>query len=262
MTSRDRDASNRWLLRRPTDLPLRLFCFSHAGAGASVYGPWIKPLAAAGIDVCPVQLPGRENRFRESPHHSLEPLMEALVSALQRHMDRPYAVFGHSLGALLAYELARFLCAIGRPPERLLVSGRIAPHLRDPRPTMHDLGDCELVARLLELGGIPDALAESRDFIAQQLPVFRGDLTVNETYRHVDRAPIDVPVTAFGGDQDPKVSLVELHAWRRTTRAAFRVVVMPGDHFFVVTARERLLATVSAELGSRAIPASIEGGVA
>ena len=133
----ERSASDRWLLRQPTDLPMRLFCFPHAGAGASAYGSWAGALAGAGVDVCPVQLPGRENRFREPRHHRLEPLLEALVSALQRHLDRPYALFGHSLGALLAYELARFLSGVGVGPDRLLVSGRIAPQLSDPRPPMH-----------------------------------------------------------------------------------------------------------------------------
>ncbi|HET6694524.1 MAG TPA: alpha/beta fold hydrolase [Pedococcus sp.] len=243
-----RSASDRWLLRQPADLPMRLFCFPHAGAGASAYGSWAGALASAGVDVCPVQLPGRENRFREPRHHRLEPLLEALVSALQRHLDRPYALFGHSLGALLAYELARFLSGVGVGPDRLLVSGRIAPQLSDPRPPMHGLPDAELVARLRELGGIPDAVLESPELLALQLPTLRADLAVNETYRHVPGPPLDLPVTAFGGDRDPKVAVAELHAWRRTTRAGFRASLLPGDHFFVARNRDLLLKELGVDL--------------
>jgi medium-chain acyl-[acyl-carrier-protein] hydrolase len=241
MRSTAQDPPDRWLLRQPADLPLRLFCFSHAGAGASTFGAWAKPLTPAGVDVCPVQLPGRENRFREPPHDRLEPLLESLVSALHRHLDRPYALFGHSLGALLAFELARFLSAVGLRPERLLVSGRIAPQLRDTRPPMHGLPDTELVARLRELGGIPDALLEHQELLALQLPTLRADLAVNETYRHVAASPLDVPVTAFGGDRDPRVAVSELRAWALTTRAAFRASVLQGDHFFIASSRSRLL---------------------
>ena len=254
MTATAQGLSDRWLLRSPADLPVRLFCFSHAGAGASTFGAWAGPLARAGVDVCPVQLPGRENRFREPPHHRLEPLLEALGSALFRHLDRPYALFGHSLGALLAYELARVLSAVGLRPERLLVSGRIAPQLRDTRPAMHGLSDTELVAGLRELGGIPDALLDNRELLAMQLPTLRADLAVNETYRHVAGPPLEVPVTAFGGDRDPKVGIAELRAWARTTRAGFRASVLPGGHFFIAGSRNRLLAELCGDLGRSPAP--------
>jgi medium-chain acyl-[acyl-carrier-protein] hydrolase len=229
--------------------PVRLFCLPHAGAGASVYRPWIAPLGRAGVAVCPVQLPGRENRFTERPHSRLDRLLDALAEQLMPHLDRPFALFGHSMGALVAFGLTRALRALGGPlPVHLSVSGRIAPDVRDSRRRLHDLPDDELLAELRALGGIPPELVAMRELMAIQLPLIRADLALNETYEHNDEAPLPVQITAFGGDADPKVDAAELQAWERQTCAAFRMRILPGGHFFVSSALGRLLPELMADL--------------
>jgi medium-chain acyl-[acyl-carrier-protein] hydrolase len=243
-------AGRGWMLPDPDpSAPLRLFCFHHAGAGASAFRPWIAPLGAAGVAVCAVQLPGRENRFLEPAHTRLAPLLEALLPQLEPHLRRPYALFGHSMGALVAFAAARALRAAGAPgPARLHVSGRIAPQLSDPRGRLHDLPDEDLLAELRVLGGVPAAVLDNRELMALQLPLLRADLAVNETYRHVAEAPLDVPITAFGGIDDPKVDEHELRGWARQTRAGFRLCLLPGGHFFVATALSLLLRDLVTDL--------------
>jgi surfactin synthase thioesterase subunit len=256
-----------WLPVEPSrDAPLRLFCFPHAGAGAGAYRPWSATLARAGIDVCPVQPPGREGRFREAPYDAVGPLVDDLAPVLEPYLDRPYALFGHSMGALIAFELAHRLREIAAPVH-LFVSGRIAPQLRDPRPRLYDLPDAQLIARLRALGGIPSGLLDARELIAMQLPLLRADLALNERYEYPAvpseapgpsvgaktrglRRSLDVPLSAYGGVSDPKVSADELRAWHEQTTGLFRVQLLAGGHFFVQTAQPVLLRSVAAALGA------------
>jgi surfactin synthase thioesterase subunit len=237
-----------WLPVEPSrDAPLRLFCFPHAGAGAGAYRPWSATLGRAGIDVCPVQPPGREGRFPEAPYDAVGPLVDDLAPVLEPYLDRPYALFGHSMGALIAFELAHRLRGIAAPVH-LFVSGRIAPQLRDPRPRMYDLPDAQLIARLRALGGIPSGLLDARELIAMQLPLLRADLALNERYEYRPVPPLAVPLSAYGGVSDPKVSADELRAWHEQTTGLFRVQLLAGGHFFVQTAQPVLLRSLTAAL--------------
>lgn len=233
----------RWLLREPNQhARLRLFCFPHAGAGASAYRAWPAPLAADGFDVCPVQLPGRENRLGEPAHRAIEPLVEELVDGIAHHLDRPYALFGHSMGALVAFELARSLRQRGAAlPWHLFASGRIAPQREDPRPKLHDLADAGLLARVMELGGVPSELRAAPELMAFQLPLLRADLAVNENYRHSAESPLAVPITAFGGERDPKTDDAEIRGWAEQTSAGFTMRTLPGGHFFLHDSVQLLL---------------------
>lgn len=244
------ERDRRWLASEPDHgAPLRLFCFPHAGAGAGAYRAWATPLARAGVAVCAVQPPGRETRFREPLCTRLDTLVDAVVPALAPHLGAPYALFGHSLGALVAFEVARRLRTLGAPPPaRLLVSGRIAPQLADTRRRLHDLPEGELLGELQALGGIPPAFLEHRELLALQLPVLRADLALNENYRHPSGEPLAVPISAFGGDRDPKVDERELRAWGEQTEAGFRARLLPGDHFFVSSALPLLLRDVADDL--------------
>lgn len=248
----------KWLLREPDrDARLRLFCFPHAGVGASAYRAWSAPLAGDGVDVCPVQLPGRESRLVEPPYRAIEPLVEALVEGITPYLDRPYALFGHSLGALVAFELARSLRLRGAAlPGHLVASGRIAPQRRDPRPTLHDLPDAALLRRVTELGGIPSALRAAPELIAFQLPLLRADLAVNENYRYVPAPPLPVPITAFGGEQDPKTDDAEIRAWAEQASGRFTMRTLPGGHFFVRDAVQQLLRYLVADLSGSLPPRS------
>ncbi len=243
-------ADRSWLMREPErSLPLRLFCFPHAGAGAGTYRSWLEPLGSVGVAVCPVQLPGRENRFGEPLYDRIDPLVGQLVAALAPYLDSPFALFGHSMGALLAFALARALRSRSLSmPVQLHVSGRIAPHLTNPRQRLHDASESELLAVLRTLGGVPQAVLEYRELMRFQLPVLRADLAINETYRFVPEPSLDVPITAWCGDADAVTSEPEVEAWALHTRSHFRVRVLPGGHFFVTSAQQLLLRYLIADL--------------
>lgn len=238
-----------WLAyRRPApNVALRLFCFPYAGGGASVYQRWAETLPGM-IEVCPVQLPGRERRIAEPAFTSVDALVREMVPALEPLMDRPFALFGHSMGAVVAYEAARALREAGREPVRLFVSGRRAPTVPDPAPPLHALPDAEFADELRRLGGTPEELLAHREVMEMLLPTLRADMALCETYRHHPAAPLACPVTALGGVDDPELGAAELDPWSQETTGAFVRRMFPGGHFFVNTARPQLLRAVAGDL--------------
>lgn len=223
---------------------LRLFCLPYAGGGASAYRAWGSEISPE-IEILAVQLPGRENRFREPPLRSMSALVERLSVALRPYMDRPFAFFGHSMGALVAYELARALRRQGGPtPVHLVVSGREAPHVPSAHEAMHELSDDALVARLQRLGGTPPEALAQPALLQLVLPLLRADLEAHDTYAYRDDAPLDCPITAFGGLRDPEVRRDHLAAWQRHTRGGFALHSFPGDHFFIRQSQHAVLATL------------------
>ncbi len=243
-------ARSPWLPPEPgrAEAPLRLYCLPHAGAGPLAFLGWERALAPE-IDPVPLCPPGRERRYWDPPYCALPPYVAALADVLREDADRPYALFGHSVGALVAFELARALRATGAPdPVHLFVSGRIAPQLADPRPALHTLPDDALVRELVRFGGLPENALRSPEILDLVLPVLRADLAVNETYRHVPQPPLEIPVTVFGGAADPKVERDELWAWQEQAAGFFEVVQFEGGHFFTRDRREDLLAAIAARL--------------
>jgi medium-chain acyl-[acyl-carrier-protein] hydrolase len=223
-----------WLTYRPTRRPvrLRLFCFPHAGGGASAYHAWPAGLPPW-LELCAAQLPGRENRWREAPARTLGQLVDELAEALRPFLDVPFAFFGHSMGALIGFELARRLRREhGRDPVHLVVSGRQAPHLPSRRPPLHDLPEAELMERLRVLGGTPDELWEHADLKQLLLPVLRADLAVCEAYRYRPEEPLECPITACGGADDVEVSPEEVLEWSVHTAGGFNARFFAGGHFF------------------------------
>ncbi len=226
----------------------RLFCFHYAGAGASVFRGWPDELPPE-IDVCPVQLPGRESRFREPPFTDVESLIAALLPALAPHFDAPFAFFGHSMGALIAFELTRRLHgAGGDAPSHLFVSGARAPQLPSPTTPLYNLPRHELVERLREFEGIPAEVLQHEELMEVLLPVIRADFEVCETYRYAEGEPFDCPLTVFGGADDAHVNPDELDAWGRHTRRACKSIVLPGNHFFLHEHRRQVISAVVKEL--------------
>lgn len=225
--------ANPWLpYGEPSTSDTRVFCFPHAGGSAVSYADW--PGLVNGVTVCPVQPPGRSERFRETAHLSVESYVDALLSRLGHQFTGRYAFFGHSVGALVAYRLTRRLRALGAtPPVHLFVSGRAAPHLPYTRPPLRDLPAAELVVYLRRMGGTPDVFLDEPALLDVFLPVLRADFTVNETYRHEPGLPLPIPLTAFGGADDLRASTEELHAWGALTGAAFAVHTYPGGHFYL-----------------------------
>lgn len=226
---------------------LRLFCLPFSGAGASSFLPWSADLPET-IEVCPIQLPGRETRMREAPFQRLTPLVKALATEITPWLDMPFAFFGHSLGALIAHELTRELRRQNRPgPLHLFASGRRAPHLVDPDP-LHRLPDPAFIARLRRMEGTPEAILREPELLALFLPILRADLAVNEAEAHVPEAPLDCPITAYGGLTDERVPRDGLEAWRQHTTGPFSIEMFPGGHFFLKSARVDLLRSIARSL--------------
>lgn len=217
----------------------RLFCFPNAGGGASMYCPWVNALAPD-IEVCPVQLPGRENRVNERPFAHFDELISALADALQSRFEKPFAFFGHSMGALIGFGLAHYLVQQGLPaPAHLFLSAYRAPHIPNDE-MLHQLPDAELVRTILGLNGTQRGVLENPELRQLLLPIFRADFGVCESYQHAARGPLDIPFTVFGGLQDARVKRTALEAWREQTRASFALHMLPGDHFFLRTSPQPL----------------------
>jgi medium-chain acyl-[acyl-carrier-protein] hydrolase len=187
------------------------------------------------------QLPGREGRFREQPYRDVRALTSALLPAVEALADRPVVLFGHSLGALAAFELAREMRRAGLPaPAHLYVSGRQAPHVGLRGRATWDLPDDALVAALRELGGTPDTVLGDPELFALLAPVLRADLEMNERYEHTPDEPLTTPITAFAAASDPRAAPGEVAEWAEHTTSRFALVKVDGGHFALL-ARPRLL---------------------
>jgi medium-chain acyl-[acyl-carrier-protein] hydrolase len=243
-------AHDSWIaFRKPNpQARLRLFCFPYAGAGAAIFRTWSGSLPDY-VDVCPVQLPGRGTRLMEKPFTQLAPLVETLAQALAPLFDRPFAFFGHSLGALAGFELARQIRKhSGLQPVRLFVSAARAPQIphRD-RPT-YALPEGEFLEELHRLNGTSGELLENAELMQIMIPVLRADFAVSQTFVYAAEPPLECGISGFGGLQDHNVSRDDLAAWHDQTSASFALHMFPGDHFFLNTARRRLLQALSDEL--------------
>lgn len=233
--------ANPWLsCPKPNpDATVRLFCFPYSGAAASIYYPWAEMLPP-NIEVCPVQLPGHGTRLREPLATRLAPQVEAVAASLTPALDRPFAFFGHSMGALISFELARYLRRLGRPgPVHLFVSGHGAPHLPDRNPPLHGLPEPEFVAKLRELNGTPEEVLRHEELLQLLIPVLRADFAVCETYVYQAEPPLPCPISAYGGLADGYVNREELAAWQEQTASRFSLRMFPGDHFYLNQASNR-----------------------
>lgn len=227
---------------------LRLFCLPYAGGGAGIFHAWPKKLAST-IDVCPIFLPGRERRLSEPAYTQAQPLAQAIVEAITPWLDLPYVVFGHSMGALLSFEVARELRRRPTPqPAWLFVAGHRAPHLPLPSSPVHQLPDAEFTAALRRLNGTPEELLQHAEIMELMHPTLRADFALCETYVHLPEAPLTCPISALGGLQDREVSREQLAAWRVHTQAVFSLRMCPGDHFFVNSAQDLVLQALTRDL--------------
>jgi surfactin synthase thioesterase subunit len=237
-------------LARPLDSHalVRIFCLPYAGAGASRYFRW-NSYFPSDVEVCPILLPGREARLKDPPFSDMQTLVYALAEALLPALDRPYAVFGHSMGALIGFELARCLRReMQCTPVHLFVSGHRAPHLPDAMDPMHHLPDHEFCERVRRLDGAVPALLDHPEYRELMLPVLRADLTMCGSYTFSPEPPLDCPISAFGGVDDCTVGHDAMTAWEEHTSLRLMVRLFAGGHLFVNDCEQDVAAAVVRDL--------------
>lgn len=252
LTAKTVSRQNPWIIGfSPVVKPrLRLICLPYAGGSASIYRQWHEDLPR-GVEVCAIQLPGRERRFSEPAFTRMDAVVDALEVALGHHLDLPFALFGHSMGASIAFELAGRLEARGRPPLALMVSGRRAPHVPPRRAPIHALTDSGFVNALLKLNGTPAEVLANEELMALMLPLLRADFKLIETHTPPSRPPLNVPVIAFGGTADREAGIDDVREWSKMTRGTFQLHQVTGDHFYINTNRRLLVGLVARELERR-----------
>jgi acyl-CoA synthetase (AMP-forming)/AMP-acid ligase II/surfactin synthase thioesterase subunit/acyl carrier protein len=236
---------------------VRLLCLPYGGGQAAVYRRW-QDMVPSHVEVCPVELPGRGERMSEVPFTRMEPLVSELKRSLDLD-DRPFAIFGHSLGGLIAFELARALRATGKPqPDHLFISAIGAPGTLSVRPAHRYASDEQLKQELRTLGGTPEEFLEDEVVMKMTLSLLRADLSVLKTYEYHQEPPLAVPITVFGGTSDQACPPSALDGWRDESAKA-RFQFFPGGHFFVHSAAAQVVAAVVSALGTlspRLLPAN------
>lgn len=225
----------------------RLFCMPYAGGGVAPYRLWSRTLPDD-IEVLAVQLPGREARLREAPLTSIADMVKAVQPAVEAASDLPYAIFGHSMGALIAFELAAALeSSDSRAPSHLFVSARRSPEEPDPRPPIHALPEREFLDEMqARYGAVPDAVRSERELLDLLLPVVRADICAVETYTMSPGTKVCCAVDVYGGVHDTHPNPAQLPRWERVAGRPVRVCLFDGDHFFVNTRRDLVTADIAA----------------
>jgi medium-chain acyl-[acyl-carrier-protein] hydrolase len=249
-----------WIRRRQAEAHeaeavVRVICFHHGGGGASSFNGWYRLLPSE-VDMVRIQLPGREDRLKEELVSNIDAVVAGVVPQLVPLFDRPVAFYGHSLGAIIAFEAIRELRRNGHSlPRALFVSGRRAPHLPLSHPAFCLASDDRLVEYLGSMGGMPDSLLEKAHWRNQLLPIIREDLKISDLYLYRHDAPLPCPITYFAGVADPWVKPQERQGWRAQTWSEFRLLEFSGGHFF---SRDEQAAIVADIVQSLLHPAASE----
>lgn len=226
---------------------IRLFCFPYAGGNSLVFRNWIKYLGPD-VEVLSLQMPGRGQRLYEPPFTRMELLIDALEPAIAKYLDKPIVFFGHSMGALISFELAHRLCKGRGPLEHLFVSGRRAPHLADRTKATFNLPQAEFVNELQRLRGTPVEILQNEETLNFMLPLIRSDFELVQTYEYTFRGPLPYSITAFGGMADVDIPKEDIEAWQQHSQGKFNFHMFPGDHFFLQHNEKMLLSLVAREL--------------
>lgn len=242
---------NRWItsVNATTQAKGQLICLPFAGGGASYYRRW-NPIVPDTISMFAMQLPGREERMAEPPFDRMQELVQAAITGLIPALRPPYSLFGHSLGALICYELVHALAQQGYPmPEHLFVSGAMAPHIARATMPVHELPDNRLIEKVARYGGFAEEILEHPELMELLMPRLRADFALFETHTFQQRAPLPCPITAFAGQSDEYVRLDAVAAWQSHTAAEFQFESFPGGHFFLNESAPQILDRIALTMG-------------
>jgi medium-chain acyl-[acyl-carrier-protein] hydrolase len=227
---------------------LKMFCFPYAGGTSLVFKKWGDFLPPT-VQVIAVELPGRGGQLREPPSVSLPALIDDLEWRILPLLDKPFVLFGHSMGAIIAFELARTLRRkYARQPQALLVAGRRAPQLPSSEPVTYNLPKAGFIEELIKLDGTPKEVLEHAELMEMMIPLLRADFQLVQTYEYQSETPLRCPIIVYGGLQDHHVTRDMLLPWKEHTTSRCEVRMLPGDHFFIRSSQALLLGSLAREL--------------
>jgi surfactin synthase thioesterase subunit len=230
------------------DARVRLICFTFAGSSAQIFYGW-NDHVPEWLAVSGFEMPGHGSRLAEAPIDAHGAAAVEIADALEPYLDRPYALFGHCLGAALAYEATRVLSERGKPqPVRLFSSGARGPHLGIPIADVESMEDDEFIEHMHKAYSAPIEFLRHPEMRPLFLPMVRADARMTQNYRYTPGPKVSYPVTAVAGETDPDVHGDHLTAWREHTSAGVTTRIYPGNHFFFLESAPRLLADLAAEL--------------
>lgn len=236
--------THKWFIEKKTQADeYRVFVFHHAGGGASYYMPMLKYFSE-NVSVYLVQLPGREYRINDRPYNFLNPLLDDLIEAMKPYLDKPFVFLGHSMGAMIAFELVHKLRdTYGLTPKHLFLSSKCAPHM-EKKYKYQNLSDNQLVLKLFDFGGMDIELAKENKLMKMILPILRKDIQLCDDYQCCRSEVLDVPVTILGGNEDQDVNLSDLVEWDKYFNNEFNVCIFKGNHFYFKDDYSLLVSTI------------------
>ena len=223
---------------------VKMFCFPYAGGSASIYRSWSDALGET-VEVLGIQLPGRENRLFEQPIDRVQTAVEQVATNIQPFLDKPYLIYGHSMGAIVGFELARYLQQTAPlAPSHLILSSYRAPHLPNRHERIHQLETPQFLSKIESLNGASPIFFQDQELIQLALPMLRADFKLHETYTYVPDTPLSCPMTVLGGTDDSRISEEELSGWEQHTTNIFSLHMLTGGHFFIKTHPDKLFEIV------------------
>ncbi len=230
---------------------LRLICLPYAGGNSNAFRSWAQYLSPS-VELCNIELPGRGFRLAEDLYRNIKPLIRDLAAGIKPYLDKPFAIFGHSMGALTGFELThRLLEDYGRKPVHLFLSGRGAPHLASREEPIHHLPENDFVEKIKNYNGTPGEVLQHEELMNLMVPILRADFEVCETYEYTAKeAQLDVPLTVFGGLKDESALREDLESWKDYTRGSFNVRMFPGDHFYLLSTEKLLVETILRDINN------------
>jgi len=226
---------------------IRLIVFPYAGGSASVFKQW-ENFLSTDIEICPIQLPGREDRYHEKSFTEIESYIQEFSGYFQRLSDLPFVFFGHSLGALFCYEVCRYLEKNALPlPLHVFISGASPPRKFETNE-IKEYTDEELKKELISLNGIPEEFKKNESLFKLFLPIIRSDIALVKTYNYIDDYKFSMPISVFGGALDKSVLLTDLKNWNRLANDYCKIYTFSGDHFFLFSEQDKLLSEINREM--------------